>query len=889
MIRRLSLLGLVWVLVWSGTAMAAESIRVMLLPFEIRSPQDLSYLSQEIPSKIKGQLAADGADVVMPTAIPHAFSGHETEIRSLAMESGAGYAVWGRLVFEDAMFALTAMVMDTTGQRPVEPLTFTGEGIESLPGAVRTLSSELGDKLFQRLRIAEIRVSGNRRIEADAIQIAIKTKVGDAFNARRLSDDLKAVYAMGYFEDIRIDSTDSPGGRIITFQVKEKPTIKDIDFKGNLALSDDKLKENLDIRAGSILNINALRKNMQRIEVAYKEKKYHNVKVSYETKELNNHQINLIFIIEEGEKVQIKEITFVGNKAYSTKKLKKMMKTAEKGFFSWISSAGEFNRDQLNQDLGLLTAFYHNSGYVQARFAEPEVVQKENWIYITIKLSEGDRFTVASVDVEGELILPKAELLSTLQISKEKYFNREVLRKDMLVLNEIYSNYGYAYADASPDIKQDLEKKEVLITYVLEKGEQVYFDKIIIAGNLRTRDNVIRRELEVEEQGLYSGARLKRSVRNLNRLNFFQDIKVDTVKGESPNTMTLKLNVEEKQTGTFTIGGGYSSVENVFLTGSISQDNLFGRGQKLTLRTQIGGTTNQFILGFTEPWLYDIPLSMNINAYKWSRDYDEYERDSAGGSFRLSYPIFTDTRLFGGYSFDVGEITDVDELEASQDILELTGTFITSAVSTGITFDNRDRIINPTRGHDHRLSLEYAGIGGDIGFAKITGDLGYYYPLIWEIVGFAHLKAGYVSKNSGMTLPDYEKFYLGGINSIRGFDWRDINLKETVYRDTDGNPDTPLEAVEVETGGEAMIQANVELIFPVAKSAGIVGVVFFDTGNVFKGIADIEFGELRQTAGFGIRWYSPMGPIRFEYGHVLDPKPEDDASGKWEFTMGTAF
>jgi outer membrane protein insertion porin family len=891
-IRCLNYFWMALVLFGSGTAFSAESIRVMVLPFGVSAQQDFSYLSTQIPKIIQDRLAEDGAGIVQlpDTAAvdPKELLDNADAVRRIGAQQGADYVIWGQLVVQDKLFKLTARGADAAGQQPTQAFSTSGEGIEALSGIVRGLARNIANKLFQRMEVEEIKVTGNRRIETDAILAVIKTRAGDVYSPKGLSDDLKAVYATGYFEDIRVESEDGPKGKIVSFQVEEKPTIKNISFKGNGAIKDEKLLEALDIKSGSILNINDVRKNIQRIEVAYKEKKYNNVKVTYKTNELQDNLVDLVFIIEEGEKVQIKEISLVGNKAFPEKKLKKIMKTKVKGFFSWITSAGEYNTDILNQDMALLSAFYHNSGYIKARVADPEVVQKDNWIYITIKLEEGERYKVNGVDVDGELILPKEQLLAGLQISKEEYFNREVLRKDMLALTELYSNYGYAYADASPDVREDSEKKEVSITYVLTKGEQVYFDKIMIAGNTKTRDKVIRRELEVQEQGLYNGALLKRSVRNLNRLNYFQDVKVDKVKGEQPDTMSLKINVEEKPTGSFTFGGGYSSVENLFVTASISQENFLGRGQSLTLKTQLGSVTSQAILGFTEPWLFDIPLSLGTNVYKWTRDYTEYERDSMGGGVMLSYPIFKDTRLFGGYSVDVGKITHVDPVLASQDIIDLTGRFITSAVTTGISFDNRDKIINPSRGQNHRLSLEYAGLGGDIGFTKLTGELGYYHPLFWDTVGFVHFETGYINGTSGMTLPDYEKFYLGGMNSVRGFKWRDIHLSRQVLRDTDYDPSTPEQWVTVEVGGSAMLQGNVEWIIPIAKSAGVVGVIFYDTGNVYEGLADIKLSDLRESTGFGIRWYSPMGPIRIEYGHVLDPR-HGESNGRWEFTMGTAF
>jgi outer membrane protein insertion porin family len=880
------------VVAWSATALAEDSPKVAVLPFDVIAQQELSYLSVETPKIIQNYLSSDGAQIIATpettTFNPKGMLDNASAVRALALSAGADYVIWGQLVVQEKQVTVSAKLANLADPKATDSFSASGEGIESISGIVRSLTREIGDKLFQRAKIEEVRVTGNRRIEADAILATIKAKPGDVFAAKRLSEDLKAVYAMGYFEDIRVESQDGSKGKIVIFEVVEKATIKNISFKGNTAIKSEKLTESLDIKTGSIMNINDVRKNVQRVEAAYKDKKYHNVKVSFKTTELKDNQVDLAFIVDEGEKVQIKEIAFVGNSAFSAKKLKKVMKTKEKGFFSWLTSSGEYNSETLNQDIALLSAHYQNNGFIQARIADPEVVQKDNWIYITIKLVEGDRYKVGSINVDGELILSKEELLSGLKLSKEEYFSREVLRKDMLALTEIYSNYGYANADASPDVEPDPEKKVVNVTYTLTKGELIYFDKITISGNTKTRDKVIRRELEVQEQNLYNGAGLKRSVRNLNRLNYFEDVKFDTPKGETPNTSDLKIQVKEKPTGAFTFGGGYSSVENVFVTGSITQENLFGQGQSLTLKALVGSSTSQVLLGFTEPWLFDIPLSSTTTLYRWKRDYDEYIRDSGGGSWRLSYPVWRDTRLFGSYLFDVGKITDVNLYTASQDIVDLKGTFTTSAVTGGINYDTRDKIVNPTQGQNHQLSVQYAGLGGDIGFAKVMAEAGYYHPLFWGTVGFVHLESGYVTRNSGMTLPDYEKFYLGGINSVRGFDWRDIHLKRTVYRDVDNNPDTPDVMLEVEAGGNAMVQGNIEWIIPIVQSAGIMGVLFYDTGNVYEDIKDMDLGNLRQSTGIGFRWYSPMGPIRIEYGHVLDPH-KGESSGRWEFTMGTAF
>ncbi|MCP4154849.1 MAG: outer membrane protein assembly factor BamA, partial [bacterium] len=364
-------------------------------------------------------------------------------------------------------------------------------------------------------------------------------------------------------------------------------------------------------------NIFKVRSNIKMIEELFKEKKYHNVKVTYIISQLEHNQADLEFVIEEGEKFRIRSIMFEGNSAYDDKKLKKIMKTSAKGFFSWLTSSGDLNMADLDLDVAMITAFYHNNGYIESRVGEPKIEYQENWIDITIKIDEGPRFKVGKVDITGDLILSREKLLENVKISGETYFNREIVRNDLLGLTDLYSDEGYAYTDISPRIDKDLDKLIVNITYVVEKGKQVYFENIFISGNKKTRDKVIRRELKVFEQELYSGRGLKRGVRNLYRLDYFEDVKVNTPRGSSDDKMILKIDVTEKPTGMFSFGGGYSSVEHLFVMASISQRNLFGRGQVLQVKGEWGGQTNRYNLSFTEPWLFDIPLSAGFDLYNW--------------------------------------------------------------------------------------------------------------------------------------------------------------------------------------------------------------------------------------------------------------------------------
>jgi len=858
---------------------ALDTVRVLVLPFEIYAKEDLSYLRQDIPKALERHLADEGAIVLDAMEAVSEFQPSDLKnsekIRQIGLSSGADYILWGSLTRIGDAFSLDASMAEPAVDKSFETFHVEGERTEQLIGRVKELAGKMIQKLFRREMVSDVRVEGNQRIEKEAVLKKIKIQAGDVYRAGRISDDLKAVYAMGFFDDIRVEMEKTPAGNVVIFKVKEKSSIRVIRIKGNHVYETDEIKENLTIRTGSILNVFRIRRNIDRIEQLYREKNYHNAHVSYELYPLENNQVDLEFQIEEGTKVRIRQILFSGNEAYSDKKLKKIMKTSEKGFFSWLTSSGELNREDLNGDVEKLTAFYRNSGYVHARIGEPAVDFRPDGIFVNIRIDEGLRFKVGDVDIDGDLVLPEEDLIQTLKIAGEEFYSREIVRNDVLALSDLYSDEGYAYADIVPRLTQDDEKRIVNIVYTIQKGKQVYFEKIIIAGNTKTRDKVIRRQLKVYEQELYSGKRLKRGIRNLYRLDYFEDIKVDTVKGSADDQMILTLDVTEKPTGMFSFGGGYSSVENLFVVASVSQRNLFGRGQTLSLKAELGSTTTEYTLSFTEPWLFDIPLSAGFDLFNWTTEYDDYDKDSTGFAVRFGYPVFDYTRAYISYKFDITDVYDIVD-DASKTIMELDGENLTSSITASLRYDSRDRMFNPTEGSDHSLTIEHSGgvLGGDIAFTKYTAETGWYIPLLWDTVGFVHGRGGYVQSSGGGILPDYERFYLGGMNSVRGYDWQDIHAE-----DEDGD----------EIGGDKFMQFNAELIVPLLKKAGVVGVLFYDAGDVYGADEDPDFATLKESIGYGFRWYSPMGPIRIEYGYMLDPEEGEDTRGRWEFTMGSAF
>ncbi|MCB9480458.1 MAG: outer membrane protein assembly factor BamA [Desulfobacteraceae bacterium] len=846
--------------------------KVVLFPFQIEGSSDFDYLKKEIPDLIGSEIKKAGGEIYFYENEAHGLKNEDLFNISNTLNS-RGFVKGKFAVSGNNIFVLEAVLGNS---KQMKSYQFREEfsGIENLFGTVNKIAKKIGGILFEKITISEIEIRGNERIEDEAIKRLLNTKEGSAYADGDLSDDLDRIYNMGYFGDIRVIREETDSGVKIVFDVKEKPTIRQIYFKGNHAYDNEKIKENISLKSGSILNIFEVKKDIEAIKELYKEKNYHQCEVQYELNELTHNRADLTFNISEGDKTFIREIVFEGNNDYSDKQLKKQIESSTKGFFSWLTGSGEFKKDQIQQDAGRILGFYHTTGYAEARVSDPEITFDGNNVKLLFKIFEGDKFTIGNVSAKGDLIVAEEIILEALKTKKGDVFNRQYLQEDSISVSDIYADAGYANADVFPDLEKDRENKILNITFNIKKNNQVYIDKIIIGGNTKTRDKVIRREFPIKEQSLYSKSRLQRGVRNLYRMDYFQNVNLETVPSDEDDKVDIHVNVEEKTTGMFTFGAGYSSVDNLFATVSVTQRNFMGKGQTVNLKGEFSGSATRYTFSFTEPWLFDIPLSAGFDIYNWEREYDDYDKKSTGGSVRFSYPVFDYTRVYWSYTYEVATIDNIDTTDL--DILELEGDNVESSTTVALKYDSRDRMFNPTEGMKHSISVEHAGgfLGGDYSYTKYIGETGVYFPLFWNFVFFAHGECGYVKKNSGGILPDYEKFYLGGMNSVRGYDWQGI------YVLTDeGN----------EVGGEKYIQANLELIFPLVKKAGLMGLLFYDAGDVFAKSESIGFDDIRRSWGYGIRWYSPVGPIRLEYGRMLDPDEDENESGRWEFTMGQAF
>jgi outer membrane protein insertion porin family len=877
------LLALSVLLLFSVQAYSAEK-RVIVLPFKIIAKDDMQYLKTEIPEMIGRNLSKSGASIIKKSSFKtFTDSGNLGKIINLGRENKADYIIWGEARWENSKISLTSNIIRVKDQKKPEVVFSSGEGIENFLKTVNDLSFKLGNSIFKREKINEIVINGNKRIESDAILRVIDSQKGSIFNRKTLGQDLKSIYGMGYFANIIVEVDDQKKdgitGKTVTFTIKEKPTLREIILKGTENLDPKTIRELLTLSTGSILNIYNINKNINLIKDFYKKKSYHNIKVKYKIHPLKeNNLANLELILEEGDKVEIQTITFVGNSSIIKDDLLDLMDTGEKTLWSWLSSANELDPDKLSNDVIKISEHYKNNGFVDAKVGEPEIVFKDGWIYVTIKIQEGFKYKLNSIDFDGELIQPKEDLKSLIKMEKGEPFSRAALQKDIVAIHDIYSDEGHAYASIYPSIKKNPKTKEIDLVIKCRKGPKVFFEKIIIKGNTVTRDKVIRRQLKVYEQELYNGKKLKRSVRNLYKLGFFEDIKVNTLRGKTPDAMVLSLDVKEKRTGSFIIGGGYSTESKLTGQIKIQKENLFGRGQTLNFAIDVSETNTKYSINFNEPWMFDIPLSTGFSLYKKDNDYSDtyyYEKETDGGSISLGYTIFQDTRVFLSFKNENTFVTITDSTEVSSEVLDIEGDHTTRSLRPTLLYDSTDSRFTPTEGFKHKLSMEYAGgaLGGTIGYRKYLAETGFYFPIFWKFIGTLHGKAGFIETNDTDDLmPDYERFTLGG-RTLRGFKSGTINVT-----DSDGD----------DIGGDKYVLFNAEITFPLYKKAGLYGVFFYDTGNVFDEGVDIDFEELRETAGWGIRWQSPMGPMRFEWGYILDDKPGDDES-VFNFSIGSLF
>lgn len=857
---------------------------VAVLPFRIYAMKPLEHLKQGLQEMLSLRLEKKGLRTIRPEVVNrHAKAFLDIlepeDILAMGREMQADWMIKGSLTQVGDRVSLDLEVFEVAKERPPFFIFMVADTIDTLADTVDRVAVSIDNRLAGVEQVDLVQVKGNQRIEQEAILAMVGTKKGDRLDFDKLDQDLRAVYGMGFFTDVAIETDNGPKGKIVTFRVSEQPSIGKIVFKGNKDIKEDDLKEQLGIKLYSIWDPNEIRQSINRLTEFYRQKGYYNVKIQERTESLPNNEVLVEYQIDEKEKVHIRKIEFVGNEAFDDDDLRDEMETSEKGFLSWITSSGVLDKRKLEFDVQKIAGFYSNQGFMKVKVGEPKVTYAEDeGLTVTIEIQEGPRYKVGDVSVEGELIETQEELLDRIKVRKGTYFNRESISRDIQTLRNVYADDGHAYAEVGAHRTEDDVAHLVDIIYRISKGPKVRFERINITGNTQTRDKVIRRELKAVEGEYFSAKAMSRSTLNLQRLGFFEDVQIQTQKGSSEDQMVLNVKVKERATGSFSIGAGYSSEDGMFGVFQVAQNNLFGRGQRLEGTVRLGTVSTQYNIKFVEPWLFDKRISAGLDIYDTEWEFDDYTKHSIGGGVTLGFPLYTPLEDFltgsVGYNYDDSDISDVSPY-AALEIKEMVGTNVTSSMNFGIRWDSRNKPFNTSEGSLDSLTFEYAGgpLGGDLDFNKYMLRSAWFFPLFWGTNVMLQGRWGFIN-GRGQNVPTYQKFRVGGINTVRGFDYGTISPRDPATGDY--------------LGGEKMMVYNVEYRFPLVSEQGVIGLVFLDAGNVFTKDDPYTFSGIRKSAGLGIRWYSPMGPIRLEYGFNLEPK-EDEPSGRFEFAFGGLF
>lgn len=723
--------------------------------------------------------------------------------------------------------------------------------------------------------VNSIEVIGLRRIESGAVKAKITQMTGEPIANEKTVEDIKNIYRMGYFDDVRVELEPFEGGVKLLYIVKEKPTVVSVEFQGNAEMKDEKLKEKIAVTIGSIADTSLIEDNANKLRNYYEEEGYWLARVVPVVNKINANEISLTFQIDEGEKVKIREIKIENNNALSSGKIKKAMKTGEWAIWSFLTSTGYFKKETMNADIEAIKDLYFNNGYIKVAVAEPvmRLTEDKKGMVITIQVSEGEQFSISSIDITGNKAFQEAELRKKQTLPAGAVFNKELLKKDIDEMTNLYTQNGYALANIYPDISSDDTTRQIKLTYKVEEGAIYKIGKVEVTGNTKTRDKVVRREFRLDEGDLFNSALLKRSYERINNLNFFESVDLAPKPRGEEKVLDVEIKVRERATGFLSIGGGYSSQDKFIGMGEITQGNLFGRGQYLRLKGELGSASSFFELSFRDPWFRDRPVSFTADIYKRTKQYIDYDKKATGLGFGFGKNFGEYLHGSISYNLEKATIYNIDET-ASWMITEQAGTSVTSSITPSISRDTRDNFLDPSRGSKNSLYLVLAGFGGSNKFIKGVADSGWYFPVEFPLksstIGLRG-RAGYATGIFGTKLPVYERFYLGGIDTIRG-----LGFAEAGPRDENGNL----------IGGTKELILNTEYIFPVIKDIKVKGLVFFDAGNSYS--QDEQFGTLRYTAGLGIRWISPMGPIRIEWGYNIKKKA-NEGSSKIEFTFGSFF
>jgi outer membrane protein insertion porin family len=717
--------------------------------------------------------------------------------------------------------------------------------------------------------IRDIHVEGNRRVQDAVILGRVKSTVGSTFNPSLLAEDIRSIFSLGFFDDVQMRVEDFEGGVKVVFVVAERPFIRDVDFVGNKKEDRESLQEKIELKLGSVYNPVDVQRAVDKLRDFYEDEGYFEVQITPTVEKFADTDVKLIFNIVEGRQITIDKIVFLGNKGLRDDQLKDAMETKERQYFIL---RGKVQRQRLELDIDRIIQLYNDNGFIQARVESHDVhVDREKArVTITIVVVEGPQFRVGDVKITGVTLLPEAEVERQLKLRTGDVFSVGRVRETVTAISNLYSTIGRASADVNPRRDQLTAFNQINLTFEITEGPEVYVERINISGNVRSEDKILRRELPLHEGDLYTLQNKEKARQRLVNLGYFETVNVSTQPGSDKTRIIVNIEVVERATGIFSIGGGYSSVDSLVGTIDLAQRNFLGRGWEVAIRIRAGAVTQQGTISFTDPWLFDRPLSGGFDIYKSIRDYQDYTYDTTGLNLRMSHPFAEYWRWHTGYRLSQDIVRNLSA-NATPELVAQKGTTITSAIGGSLTRDSRDLIAAPTKGGQTTIAFDFAGLGGDSQFYKGTFLQTYFRPIWLGHILAMRGEAGYLAGWGGKEVPLFERFYLGGPNTIRAFKFRSIS---------------PVDSAGFKEGGTSEILGTVEYVIPLPF--GLRVALFFDIGNVYGFDTKFDPTDLRYGPGGGIRWQSPFGPIRVDYGLNIDRRA-GEGPGAFHFSVGSPF
>jgi outer membrane protein insertion porin family len=786
-------------------------------------------------------------------------------------------------------------------------------------------------------RLKDVKIQGNIRVEEEGIRLHIQARAGDVFDSDVVERDVKAIYRMGFFDDVQADLTSDA---VLVYAIKEKPYVKEVKFLGNSKVSKEKIETAFGISPRTILDRDKVGEGIEKVKKLYSEQGYVNAKIEYNIAAIENNQAVIAVDIDEGARLLVKKITFQGNRAFAENDLKGLMGTKEESFLSFITKRGVLDHDALSNDVSILSSHYYDHGYINHKITEPVIVRGRDGIDIVIRIDEGEQYKVGKVEIGGDMVEDPKLLLKKMQLTQGQIFRGSRLREDISNLSDLYADKGFAFAQVEPVTNINPKEKNVDIALMITKGPPVYFNRVLVQGNNKTRDKVVRRSVIPAEQELYSANKVKQSKSALQRTGYFEDVQVSTKKTDQPDAVDLLVDVKEGPTGSFSLGAGYSSGDSFVFNAGVQEKNLFGRGQALNLNANLGSRRQDFTASFNEPYFLDTPLGLGFDGFNNQRSYTDFSIRKIGFDVNGTYPLnrldvpwlglksrlndpdvnllndqplsFMDY-LRGGLGYELlrsklgnfdtgGQVIDGSQVLIHNKLVTPKDPFAddkealwTSSLGPNLAYDSRDHFFHTTEGAISNAGFKFAGLGGDSRYIKSDLSGKYYYPVVknptwgnWvlDVGGTIGYGAGFTG--AAHDLPLFDRYFAGGISSVRGYTDRTLSPREErvickkVKNGVDSSPNTDGCAIgfnpkssNVLVGGSKQAIGNVEMTFPVMEQYGLRGVAFFDMGNAFD---TFRFSELRRSVGAGGRWLSPFGPLRVEFGFPLNKQKGDDTS-----------